>query len=110
MCISELRRCIGRSRSGELFAARRITFIDSLIRSLCTPLAADRVDKGAHVHYISVGEHGPGLSRFEAVPARVLATHKEVGAEPYYSIEVTAALYSPADGSSSRELQTEWHK
>ena len=62
------------------------------------------------MHYISVGEHGLGLSRFEAVPARVLAVHKEVGAEPYYSIEVTAALHGPVDGNSYRELQTEWHK
>lgn len=77
---------------------------------------ADRIKNGTSVYYIqqvvedqsaapsssAIGGVSESLATYSLVAATVVGTHKEAGAEPYYTIEIS--------GHTHRELQTEWHR
>lgn len=123
-CTSPPASCTASSRSGEgipnsptydILHLLSPSHYRALLFSFHTPLPSDRLEKGAHLSYIMATDGAPDqngvvVRTFQAVPARVLAVHKEAGAEPYYSVEISGPLSSAPQSTGSRELQTEWHK
>ena len=81
-----------------------------------SPVYEDRLEAGASITYIantSSGTESSGLTVYKPLEAKILAVHKEVGSDPYYSVSITEAessASSSGEGRLTRELQTEWYK
>lgn len=114
--------------------------------SLCTPIIANEGRKGADLAGNSIGatyyyivnkmvdivgiqhhqqQQKQQIFKLETVPCTVIATHRESGTEPYYSISVPSSQqqkpdndstivgdssYNAAAASPSKDIQTEWHR